>query len=144
MASPTIGSYIVLDGYCFADTDNYPCGQDGVSEYCIQNHMCPYFDWARMTYRELLEDVPLYYILRDKLFKAIEAWWWWLHWNVYFRWTKKNKEAGEMIDKMFTLAPKFSPDFLEKQAEFKVWQESLKGNVIDSDLEIDAWGVDDE
>ena len=138
--------YIALEGYCFAEGETYPCKRDGVSDFCLQNHMCPYFDWAAVSYRDLLADVPLTLILRDKLVKTIDSAYWWLRWQISWFFGRKSN-AEEMMDSMGlkVMPPPFNPKFLEKQQEFKEWKHLADENEGLDEIQaaLDAWGVEE-
>ena len=80
--------YIVVEAYCFADTEEPPCGKAGTSGFCLLG--CPYFGHCDATPREAALDIPLRLIVWDKLCGWADTLCWNLRWYFWDRWRYDN------------------------------------------------------
>lgn len=112
--------YVVIEAYCFAESDEPPCGKEGVSGFCLLG--CPYFGHVSATPREAAVDVPLRLVLWDKLREWWESTSWDLRWHLWERWRYGDDwlddiPSGQLFPE--TLVPAFwQPDVEDK---FKLW-----------------------
>ena len=85
--------HIVIEGFCFAQDKEYPCGRSAPTLFCLENGHCPHFAYAESNEREASLFVPLHLIIGDRIKAIGEELYWKLHWYFWGRWFFKEKQA---------------------------------------------------
>jgi len=126
--------YVVLECYCFAEGETYPCGNDGCSVYCFQQGGCPYLDYVDISLKDAMRYVPLKYILWNKLIMTAETLLWWFVWQ--FRWPRKTA-TKKAVEKM-VVTPLVDMGEIEDKRKFNRWKKKVEV-AAGAEPNSDAW-----
>ena len=112
-------NYIIIEAYCFADTEQPPCGKGGTSGFCLQG--CPYFGHADATSREAATDVPLCLILWDKLCERADGLYWNLRWYLWDKWHYDDSWLDNMSYDASTDSLEAVENRNDAETKFRLW-----------------------
>jgi hypothetical protein len=118
---------ICLEGFCMGEEvdKKYPCGMKYPTSFCLSNHICPHFAYAKTTEREVAEFVKTRHFLRDRLIRTLQNAW---DWVVIKTWDKlwfNRRKTQAFFDSIEVVE---DPEILlhgmeeeEEANEFKEW-----------------------
>jgi len=111
-------SHLVIEGHCFALTEEPPCGKPGISEFCLTNGHCPHFYYASSNEREAALFVPLGLILADRLGARIRDGLWTLKWHLWKRW----RYNDDWLDNIAVVeCPGWEKQLADETDKFEEW-----------------------
>jgi hypothetical protein len=115
--------HIVVEGFCLSQEDRPPCGNNGISPFCLENGHCPHLAYSKSDEREAAHYVPLDLILIDKTSAILDDWKWKLKWYLWLRW----KKEPLMIDSLPTaVCPMWDKQLKKADNDFPKWLRKQK------------------